>query len=411
MALKSGLSQYKSLGTTSNSFAEDSIRNLAGKILSARVTSVNQTGDSKNGSISCTLLTDVQFLGSTIVPDVYPLFPNVKNYPLINEVVLIIALANKNYQQNFNELNFYYISPVNLWNTSQANPLPYPATTVTPPSQNRNYVEVEATGNPNQPSNAGNTIFRPGLYFQEKSDRNPLYSYEGDVIVEGRFGNAVRLGNTVPSILPYTPILNNWSNTGSIGDPITIISNGIHTKSPSYDSIVEDINQDDSSIYLTSTQQIPLRVSSTNEYLSYDKLTPPKAPNQFAGKQIIINSGRLVLNSTSDHILLSSAKSINLNSIESINFDTLGPIVLESPQIQLGSSLAIESAILGDTLIDILQGITAELRQSLLIASGQIGNNGVPLEPQGSAFRTAADALGVYSNELNKAKSNIVKVE
>ena len=119
MALKSGLSQYKSLGTTSNSFAEDSIRNLAGKVLSARVTSVNQTGDAKNGSISCTLLTDVQFLGSTVVPEVYPLFPNIKNYPLVNEVVLIIALANKNYQQNFNELNFYYSSKTEKKSTFQ----------------------------------------------------------------------------------------------------------------------------------------------------------------------------------------------------------------------------------------------------------------------------------------------------
>jgi hypothetical protein len=76
MALKSGLAEYAGLGSISNSFSEDSIRNLAGKILSARVISVDQSGTSTNGSITCTLLTDVQFLGSTNIPNVLPLFPN-----------------------------------------------------------------------------------------------------------------------------------------------------------------------------------------------------------------------------------------------------------------------------------------------------------------------------------------------
>lgn len=411
MALKSGLAQYKSIGDTSNSFSEDSIRSLSGKLLSARVTSINQLGDSNNGVISCTMLDDVQFFGSNIVPEVYPLFPNLKNYPLINEVVVIIALANKTYQKNFNELTFYYISPVNLWNTSQTNPLPYPATKVTPPSQGKSYLEVEAVGNPNQPTNSGNTIFKPGNYFQEKANRNPLYSYEGDVILEGRFGNAIRLGNTVPNPGNGSLIFNNWSSTGSIGDPITIISNGIHTISPPYNSLTENISKDDSSIYLTSTQRIPIEVSSTNDYLSYDGTESPILPNQFSGKQIIINSGRILLNSTSDHILLSSAQSINLNAVDSINFDTTGPITLEGAEVYLGSSTATESAILGDTLIDLLQGITSSLKNALLNASIQVSDSGVPLEPLGSAFRAAANSLDVYANQLDNAKSNIVKVE
>lgn len=411
MALTSGLTEYAGLGSISNSFSEDSVRNLAGKILSARVISVDQSGTSTNGSITCTLLTDVQFLGSTNIPNVLPLFPNLKNYPLVNEVVLIIALANKEYQKDFNSLTFYYISPINLWNTSQTNPLPYPSTTITPPSQNKNYAEVEAVGVPNSPTSGSNTTFKPGGYFQEKGNRNPLYSYEGDFILDGRFGNAIRLGNTVPTRTNTSLIFNNWSNTGSIGDPITIISNGIHTENPPYNSIVEDINKDNSSIYLTSTQQIPISSSSTNDYLSYDFLPSPTLPNQYAGKQIIINSGRLLLNSTTDHILLSSAKSINLNSQESINFDTIGPIILEGAEVYLGSSDANESAILGDTLVEILQGALIDLSNALGAASIQLGNNGVPLEPLGSAFRGAVDSLQLYANKLDEAKSKFVKVE
>mgnify|MGYP003631466734 FL=1 len=411
MALKSGLAEYKNLGKITNSATSDTIKALSGKIHSARIVSINQTGNSQNGLAQCQLLGDVQFQGTTIIPDVYPLLPNIKNYPLINEIVLIIGLANKEYQQNFNELTFYYLSPLNIWNNNHQNPLPYPQTQITPNSQNRGYLEVEATNNPNKPASGSNTIFKAGTYFKEDEFRNPLYPYEGDIIIDGRFGNGIRLGNTVPTGTTLNQITNNWSNTGSIGDPITIISNGIHTSTPSYNSITENINTDKSSAYFTSTQQIPIEVASTNDYLSYDNLTPPTLPNQYTGEQVILNSGRLLFNSSKDHILLSSAKSINLNAEESINFDTTGPIVMEGSEVYLGSSAAFESAVLGDTLIDLLQGITSNLATSLNTAAAQLGNNGVPLEPLGSAFRAAANSLNTYGNQLDQAKSNIVKLQ
>ena len=115
MALKSGLAEYKSLGKITNSATSDNIKALSGRIHSARIISINQTGNSQNGLAQCQLLEDVQFQGSTIIPNVYPLLPNIKNYPLINEIVLIIGLANKEYQQNFNELTFYYLSPLNIF--------------------------------------------------------------------------------------------------------------------------------------------------------------------------------------------------------------------------------------------------------------------------------------------------------
>lgn len=409
MALKTGLAQFEALGKTSNSFASDSLRALTGKLISAKIRNINQVKGAQNGIAEVEILDEIVLGGSKIVSNVYPLLPNIKNYPLVNEVVLIIALANKEYANNFNSLTFYYLTPLNLWNTNHVNPIPSRLKPITPSTQNKSYQEVELVGTPNKPSSGSNTDFKVGTYFVEKGDINPLYPYEGDVILDGRFGNSIRLGNTVPN--GSTFVENNWSSTGSIGDPITIISNNRHYEEPSYDSITEDINKDKSSVYLTSTQKVPLEVSSTNDYLSYDGSESPTLPSQYNKNQIIINSGRLVFNASADHILLASAKSINLNSQKSINFDTLGPIVLEAPEIKIGSSLATESAILGDTLIETLQGITTNLRNALLNASTQLGNNGVPLEPLGSAFRNAANSLDVYRNELDKAKSNIVKIE
>tara|TARA_R110000764_G_scaffold65785_1_gene137502 strand:- start:685 stop:1917 length:1233 start_codon:yes stop_codon:yes gene_type:complete len=410
MPLKSGLAELQHQGKINNSSISDEIRNLQGKFFSVRVIQINQNGGGDNGTLQGTILDNIKFNGSEIVSKVLPLFPNVKNYPLVNEVVLVMALADKNYQQSYNLPALYYFNPINLWNTNQANPLPTPGANVTPPTQNKSYLEVESIGVPNKSSKGSNTIFNVGNYFEEQNDINPTYPFEGDYIIDGRFGNSLRLGNTVPRGL--TPIENNWSSTGSIGDPITIISNGHHKETPSYKSITEDINLDKSSAYFTSTQKLPIEVSSTNDYLSYtDQTEPPTLPNQYTGEQIVLNSGRLLFNTTKDHILLSSRKSINLNAVQSINLETVGPIVLESSQVLLGSALADESAILGDTLISTLQDLLTDMKFAIQTSAAQLGNNGVPLEPQGSAFRSLASSLDFTIQNLNNAKSQIIKVE
>ena len=82
-------------------------------------------------------------------------------------------------------------------------------------------------------------------------------------MVEGRFGNSIRFGSTIDN--NKTPHSSPWSNEGSKGNPITIIRNGqrdqpSHTQDTYhqefYTPVTEDINGDDSSIYLCSSQQI-----------------------------------------------------------------------------------------------------------------------------------------------------------
>ncbi len=178
--LKTGQALSKSQGRSNSSINQDLLKNLEGKVLSARILNIDQSGTSSNGSTSVQLLQEIQLGGSDIINGVLPFFPNLKNYPLVNETVLIIALANKEFKNNFNNLTFYYLSPLNLWNSNQSNPLPYPTTKVTPNSQGKSYQEVEQTKNPNKPSETGNTIFKPGIYFNEDNIPNPTFPYEGD---------------------------------------------------------------------------------------------------------------------------------------------------------------------------------------------------------------------------------------
>lgn len=404
--LKSGQTLYKSLGSIVNNSTRDDLKNLTGKLLSGRILDIDQSGTPTNGTAQVQVLDEIQLGGANILVNVLPLFPNLKNYPLTNETVLVIALANKEYKNNFNTLTFYYLSPLNLWNNNQSNPIPYPTETITPPSQNKGYLEVENVGNPNKPASSSNTTLTPGTYFNEDNIPNPTYPFEGDYIIDGRFGNSLRFGNTVPN--GTAPIENNWSSTGSIGDPITILTNNKHKTQPSFNSITEDVNLDGSSIYLTSTQKLPIEVSSTNEYLSYK--TPPIFPNQYVGKQIILNSGRLVFNTSQDHILLSSQKSINLNAVESVNIDAAVQTVIQTPELYLGGVKTAQPVVLGDDLVGLLTDILNDMGTLTKSLQNQIGvPAGSPLGPTNLIAQTINAKIGGYKTRLQNSLSQTTK--
>ena len=404
--LKSGQAQYKRQGNNNNFSNQDILKKLEGKVLSARILNIDQSGTSSNGTSSVQLLQEVQLGGSDIINGVLPFFPNLKNYPLVNETVLIIGLANKEYKNNFNNLTFYYLSPLNLWNSNQTNPIPYPTTKVTSNSQGKSYQEVEQTGNPNKSLETGNTTFKPGLYFNEDNISNPTFPYEGDYIIDGRFGNSLRFGNTVPNGI--VPVQNNWSTSGSIGDPITILTNKKHTEQPTFNSITEDINLDGSSAYFTSTQKIPIEVSSQNSYLSYN--TPPTSPNQYTGEQIILNSGRLLFNSTQDHILFSSKKSINLNTVESVNIDAAQRTVIQTPELYLGGVETAQPVVLGNDLVDLLTKILNDLSFLTGALQNQLGVPvGSPIGPTNLVAQAINDKIGGYKAELSNILSQTTK--
>ena len=406
--LKSGQAQYKRQGNNNNFSNQDILRKLEGKVLSARILNIDQSGTSTNGTSSVQLLQEVQLGGSDIINGVLPFFPNLKNYPLVNETVLIIGLANKEYKNNFNNLTFYYLSPLNLWNSNQTNPIPYPTTKVTSNSQGKSYQEVEQTGNPNKPQETGNTVFKPGLYFNEDNISNPTFPYEGDYIIDGRFGNSLRFGNTVPNGI--VPVQNNWSTSGSIGDPITILTNKKHTSQPLFNSITEDINLDGSSAYFTSTQKIPIEVSSQNDYLSYPENTAPTTPNTYIGEQIILNSGRLLFNSTQDHILFSSKKSINLNTVESVNIDAAQRTVIQTPELYLGGIETSQPVVLGNDLVDLLTKILNDLSFLTGALQNQLGVPvGTPIGPTNLVAQAINDKIGGYKAELSNILSQTTK--
>ena len=337
-----------------NGFNVQTALATSGLITTGRVTSIilddshplwEEVGEYNGiGTIEFQSISDPQ----TVFSLAKPFFTNNIKYPLINEIVYIIALPNTDIGNVTTDTTKYYIDTVGIWNHPHHNGFPYSPNTP-PPSQRKDYVETEA-GSVRRVTDQSTEI-NLGNTFVERANIHPLQAYEGDIMYEGRWGNSIRFGSTVNGFT-------NWSTTGSNGDPIMILRNGQGEQSEEgWITINEDINNDDSSIYLTSTQNIPLNPTS-EKYNSYT--IPPEKINQYAGKQILVNSGRLVFNSTVDHILINSQKSVGINAIESFNVDSPKSI-LQSNEVYLGGKNATEPVLKGDITVDLLSQLVQQL--------------------------------------------------
>lgn len=330
-----------------------------------------------------------------------PLFPNIKIYPLKNELVYCIRLANTDINENIGAQEVYYFPAISIWNHPHHNAIPNILNNEDLPESSVQDYPLVGAGNVRRVNDDATNI-NLGKTFKERSNIHPLLPFEGDVIIEGRWGNSIRFGSTVKE----RP--NNWSAIESNGDPITILRNGQGDNRPEgWLPTVEDINKDDSSIYLTSTQKIPINISSNNDYCSY-KTDAPILPNEYSGKQILLNSGRLIFNTTEDHILLASKKSINLNAINSVNIETTGPIVLETNPISgnggvyLGSQANTQPVLLGDSTVDLLNTLISQVK----LLANSLSNDVIP--PGGGKLPlTSANASNV-STTLNTLDTSIL---
>jgi len=324
--------------------------------------------------------------GKQNFPIAKPLLPNIKNYPLINEIVYVMSLPDYGLSDSTNSSQVYYLNIIGIWNHPHHNGYPeYP--NENPLSQNQNYNQTQI-GN-NKKTNNNPTEIKLGNTFEEKSNIHPLLPFEGDVIYEGRWGNSLRFGSTV--------LKNNfWSNSGKNGDPIIILKNGQGSQNnEGWVPVLEDINKDESSIYLTSTQKIPIIPASSN-YSNY-KSPFPENPKEYNKNQIIIASGRLLFNSKTDHILLSSNKGIDLNSIEDSNIYSNNIILSCKNKIYLGDKNANQAALLGNKTIDFLSSLLKSLNK-VAISLSTISEI-LPQVPQ-AQVNIASSELTVNINKL-----------
>ena len=215
-----------------------------------------------------------------------PFNSNIKKFPLPNELVYAIRLQYEGTGQN-KKFGYFYMGTINALNSVHHN-----AGT----SYAFDYNDDE-------------TLLGENFILNE--DVRPLLHFEGDITIEGRNQNSIRLGT---SLTPADGTENEWSVDSEDGTPIILISNG-HGGEPiagggdgNEEVILENVNDDSSCIYLTKDQMIPLIPASTLN-LKGD------AVDAFTGaSQVILNGDRIVINSKTDDVLVSSANNVALSS-------------------------------------------------------------------------------------------------
>ena len=335
---------------------------------------------------------------STNQPVALPLIPYLKTYPLVNEIVLLYSLPSKNVNpyNNFENTNvYYYINPISIWNAPNHNAFPNNNARIKADQNSiNNYQEVEAglpvpiapdpnSVNFNSPLNGGT--------FVEKANIHPLLPYEGDVIHEGRWGNSIRLGSTVSGSNISDDYQNNWSLVGNNGDPLMVIRNGqpSNASDTGWLPIVEDINNDLSSIYLTSYQKIPLKAASED----FSSLSPlPLLPREYFDPQIILNSNRLIFNASKNDIILSAQDNIALSSNKQIGL-TSKNVNLMGESIKLGGVDANEPAILGKTFIEQFTILVQQIEVMATALSGLEGYDTEATNIESSGISEAGDDM------------------
>jgi hypothetical protein len=328
-----------------------------------------------------------------------PLLANLKNYPVKNEIVSLIISPDTSINTNTNAYKYYYLPATNIWSSNHHNAIPQEVYLGQglQPSQKKDYLQVGA-GSVRRVTD-GSTEIKFDNGFQERVDIRPIPPFAGDMIVEGRWGNSIRLGSTNRSTLENT-----WSSVGTEGDPIVILRNGQFSSNlEPWIPLSEDISTDQGSIYLTSTQKIP--VTTINFKTNSFNINPPTEPKEYTKNQILIDSGRLVFVAKEDNLLLTAANSIHI-SAAGFNVD-VNSTTIQSSLIQLGSSdtTLLHPVAKGDRVVELFQDII-QLFQKLTLACTSAANGAGPIlslqefAVQNQSFITKLNTNFIESNDV-----------
>lgn len=382
----------------------------------AEVVDVDYLGLNKNKlyTVNCRILGG---LGSRALGDIITaraLDSNIKNMPIIGEIVLVTKAPTAYSNFLFQGYEYYYTHPIAIQSSVHHNGLPA-ATGILPNNNSRNpqsrkdsEVGVPKSTRDNSPS--GNAV---DLYFPERLDVFPIQPYTGDLIIEGRWGQSIRFGSTVDESREY-PVKPVWKKgLGDTGNPILIISNGTNpdaSKKKFNEFILEDVDTDDSTIWMTSGQYVKFTPSSTIMKSMINKNVDLFKTNDYSGNQILGASDRIILNARKQEFIAFAKEGIGLSTEKSITIDAKNVIEMEASLINLGLN-ANEPALLGNVTIQWLADLCSTLNDligqiNVMTMPTGVGPSGPPIN--NPAFVSINTRITKLSNTLSKLRSELV---
>jgi hypothetical protein len=281
----------------------------------------------------------------------YPADVNIKKIPIIGEHVLIFRAYSDDSRYTSKKPAWYYLTNIAISTNINNNATP------------------GISGKDLEESPIGTTF--------EDRTVPAMQPYEGDILVQGRFGNHIRLGSTVKNSNTYDQ-MPTWSK-GNDGDPIIILSTNKSRNINNPSLLVENAEQDAASLYLTSTQQ-----------LNALKVTKPLTiHNTFNGSQFVGIADRIILRAKQDIAVIDSEKGIVLNTPNNIF---------------IGGEKASQPMVHGDVLLDVLSKILDHL-QFVPIQCGELTGGFLSKTQLASARKRLNDLVSSkYRMEFNPRK-------
>ena len=250
----------------------------------------------------------------------YPLNLNIVDFPVKGETVFIQKIYNK----------FYYTDRINIYNnpnnsSSVGSSQKFNIGKSTKSQQTLDTAESEVVEN----KETLDDVFL-GDYFKPNFNIRSLIPNEGDTLIQGRFGNTLRLGSVdnAPTIKLRAGQISDYEKF----DEGETLINELNEKAVNT-SLEENINLDASSMWMTTDETVSLTPATLEDPNIYPTEV---APAEFSGKQIILNSGRLIFNSKESGILGFSNGPIDFSTLNSFAVAAKQRLDLYSPNITIG---------------------------------------------------------------------------
>jgi hypothetical protein len=321
------------------------------------------------------------------LPTAIPLDKQFKSLPVINELVEIHEITP-------NQFGYRRIGvEINPSRTNSENNLNVFKPTFTDVQKSDGYKEAFETGTPTVDESELPTKKGFGNYYTPQNNIHKLKLYEGDSLVESRFGQSIRFS-------AYNNLNGETGQDGKVKPafaPTLILRNGesaLNRKKNEETSVEEDINRDGSIIAMTSGQhQLAFQPGTVDDNGKSDFVTKPQSfgdyPSKLIGDQLVINSGRVIISSKNAEMMFFSKKNYGFVSDGAMSIDNkLGIDVSVGDNINVvtndrdilmytgkGSiflgNTELEPIVKGQQLVDILsQLIDAITNQVFLTPSG-----------------------------------------
>lgn len=260
------------------------------------------------------------------------------------------------------------------------------------------YSKVQSTGITRSESSLDDTdTSKLGSYFEPQLNIHKLKLYEGDYLIESRFGQSIRFSG--------------YNNSENSFSPTITIRNGESGESLDQNiglSTEEDVNNDGNIIFLGSGQRLlNYTLPVDNSYESFFNY-----PSELTGNQILLNSDRIILSAknaemigvakkdigfiTDGQFSIDASRGINITTDDNIFVDTKDRdfnIDIGSGTIALGTDGDLEAAPKGETLVSLLSEMLDLISQQIYVTPAGPTSPGPTNVAQFAALKTKLNSM------------------